>query len=178
MISRILFRIYLENCHLIRKSSLLCSLYLSTLYYVPKRKPDSKQLFWVFMRYKFKIPNIAEFCFCFRTSTDTISPQRQSRAANARMGGGGGSIQISTHGIGPGSNGDPRMQMLKPPIGNSKISWNRCSVSVELIHLSLSILRYLISISYSIHFNCFSDTLARIYNPYESMKMFSTFWPH
>ena len=102
----------------------------------------------------------------------------KGRAANARMGGGGGSIQISTHGIRPGSNGDPRMQMLKPPIGNSKISWNRCSVSVELIHLSLSILRYLISISYSIHFNCFSDTLARIYNPYESMKMFSTFWPH
>ena len=103
----------------------------------------------------------------------------KGRAANARMGGGGGSIQISTHGIGPGSNGDPRMQMLKPPIGNSKISWNRCSVSVKLIYLSvLSIRRYLISISYSIHFNCFSDTLARIYNPYESMKMFSTFWPH
>ena len=102
----------------------------------------------------------------------------KGRAANARMGGGGGSIQISTHGIGPGSNGDPRMQMLKPPIGNSKISWNRCSVSVELIHLSLSILRYLISISYSIHFSCFSGTLARIYDPYASMKMFAAIWPH
>ena len=97
------------------------------------------------------------------------------------MGGGGGSIQISTHGIRPGSNGDPRMQMWKPPIGNSKISWNRCRVSVRLIHLSLSVLRYLISISYSlvtltsIHSSCFSGTLAHFYDSYASMEMFEVF---
>ena len=105
----------------------------------------------------------------------------KGRAANARMGGGGGSIQISTHGIRPGSNGDPRMQMLKPPIGDSKISWNRCRFSVRLIHLSLSILIYLISISYSkvtltsIHKSYFSGTLALNYSPYACMKMFAVF---
>ena len=110
-------------------------------------------MFWVlvitpvfFMKYKFKYQS-SQRSVSVSVHPPTPFPPK-GRAANARMGGGGGSIQISTHGIGPGSNGDPRMQMLKPPIGNSKISWNRCSVSVKLIHLSLSILRYLISISY------------------------------
>ena len=174
MISRILFRIYLEYCHLIHKSSLLtlpCTMFQMFGYQ------------WLLL------------CFSWSTNLKYQSLQNsvsvsahpptpfppKGRAANARMGGGGGSIQISTRGIRPGSNGDPRMQMWKPPIGNSKISWNRCSVSVKLIHLSLSILRYLISISYSkvtltsIHSSYFSGTLALIYNPYACMKMFAVF---